>query len=89
MPGPVADAYLGALQAQCTGCGADAGQYCTTPDGRLRRCPCVTRCRSIPVELRSSVREGDSDTAEGRAEPLFIDLDCPDPSEPRHPRGDA
>ncbi|MFL0288800.1 hypothetical protein ACJH6H_26515 [Mycobacterium sp. SMC-21] len=83
-------AYAGALEVSCSSCGADVDQYCTTPDGRLRRCPCVTRCTSIPAELRSAARETDSDVAQGHSAPqlVFVDLDAHDPSEPRHPRGD-
>ncbi|WP_217267741.1 hypothetical protein, partial [Mycobacterium sp. ST-F2] len=88
-----AEAYAGALCTPCSTCGAEVGQYCTTPDGRLRRCPCVARCRSIPIELRSSSRGADSDAAQGHSAPIaqqpFVDLDAyADPSEPRYPRSE-
>jgi hypothetical protein len=32
-----------ALSVTCTNCGAQKGQWCTRPDGRVRRVPCVER----------------------------------------------
>lgn len=94
MPGPIADAYQGALEVPCGSCGADADQYCTTPDGRLRRCPCVARCRAISASLGSSDPDGDSGAAQGHSAPIaqlpLVDLDAyADPSEPRYPRSEA
>lgn len=90
MPGPVADAYVGALEVPCSSCGAEVGQYCTTPDGRLRRCPCVTRCASIPAELRSSALDSESGAAGTRSAPRTepLQLGYPDITEPRHQRSD-
>lgn len=33
----------GSLSVACTNCGAQQGQWCTRPDGRVRRVPCVDR----------------------------------------------
>lgn len=32
-----------ALSVNCTNCQAQRGQWCTLPDGRVRRVPCVER----------------------------------------------
>lgn len=32
-----------ALSSACTNCGAQEGHWCTRPDGRIRRVPCVAR----------------------------------------------
>lgn len=92
MPGPVAAAYFGALDIACPHCGAEIGRYCTNSDtGRLRRAPCVPRCRvSTPIPDTLDPRPR-SDAAETLSVPVDLDqptLDYPDPSEPRHPRGD-
>lgn len=36
-------AATGALRRPCDTCGSQPNQWCTTPDGRLRRVPCVDR----------------------------------------------
>lgn len=36
-------ADTGALSVPCANCGAPQGQWCTRPDGRVRRVPCVDR----------------------------------------------
>lgn len=42
---PIWQAYndVDALSTTCTNCGAQQGQWCTRPDGRVRRVPCVAR----------------------------------------------
>lgn len=38
---------VGALERGCPNCGAAAGVWCTADDGRrLRRVPCVSRCKA-------------------------------------------
>lgn len=91
-PPPIVAAYeqSGAFDIPCPHCGADIGVVCTRPDGRVRRAPCVARCRISSPAVGSSDPEHDSEPAEARSG--LVDLDAPplwhDPSEPRHPRGD-
>lgn len=91
MPKPIHDAYIGALDVACPHCGAVVKSYCTRDDGRVRRTPCVARCRvSSPVPGWLDP-DGGPDAAAGRTAPVDLDqptLDYPDPSEPRHQRGD-
>lgn len=89
-PAPIAEAYRlsGALAIGCPHCGAPVGTYCTRDDGRVRRTPCVARCRISSPIPESSDPEGHSDAAETRTGPVANLPDYPDPSEPRHPRGD-
>lgn len=45
MKGAIWAAYndTGALEVACTNCGAEKGRWCTKPDGRVSRVPCVAR----------------------------------------------
>ncbi|WP_425320601.1 zinc finger domain-containing protein [Mycobacterium alsense] len=45
MKRPIWAAYndTDALSTKCTNCGALPGHWCTRPDGRVRRIPCVER----------------------------------------------
>ncbi|MCV7141403.1 hypothetical protein [Mycolicibacterium fortuitum] len=91
MPAPIAEAYRqsGALEVECSHCGAEVGNYCTRDDGRVRRTPCVARCRISSPAPGWLDPDGGPDAAAGRTGPVqVLDLDYPDPSEPRHPRGD-
>lgn len=59
----------GTLPIECTNCGAQPGTWCTRPDGRVRRTPCLARITAVaPVKGRIP----DAPTA--------VDF-----SEPRHP----
>jgi hypothetical protein len=42
---PIWDAYndTATLPVGCTNCGAQPGSWCTRPDGRVRRTPCLAR----------------------------------------------
>lgn len=40
---PIWLAYVGALDVDCPTCGAERGKWCSRPDGRLGRIPCVAR----------------------------------------------
>lgn len=43
-----------ALDRPCPNCCAGVGQWCTTPDGHVRRIPCVPRCtRAADVETET------------------------------------
>lgn len=90
LPQPIQAAYEGALDVVCPSCAAAVGAYCTAPDGRLRRCPCVTRCRAIPADLGSPDPETPADAAGTRSAPKTapLQLDYDDITEPRHQRGD-
>lgn len=92
VPAPIVQAYVqtGALSVPCSTCAAKVGNYCTSPTGQLRRVPCARRCRvssDIPDTLDPRPR---ADAAETLSAPDLDQptLDYPDPSEPRHPRGD-
>ena len=39
----IRSAYTGTLSIACSNCGAQPENWCTTPDGRVRRVPCVDR----------------------------------------------
>lgn len=39
----IRSAYAGAIQSVCPNCGAEPDCWCTTPDGRVRRVPCIDR----------------------------------------------
>lgn len=39
----IQSAYAGTLSIACSNCGAQPESWCTTPDGRVRRVPCVDR----------------------------------------------
>lgn len=88
----IAQAYevSGALDRRCPTCGVAVGEWCVNADG-YRRIPCARRCRvssDIPDTLDPRPR---ADAAETLSAPVGLDqptLDYPDPSEPRHPRGD-
>lgn len=45
MKGAIWRAYsdTGALRIDCPNCGATRNKWCTRPDGRVRRVPCVER----------------------------------------------
>lgn len=45
MKRPIWQAYAdtGALDISCPNCAAEPGHWCTKPDGRVRRVPCVQR----------------------------------------------
>lgn len=48
---PIDRAYQAAndaLSRECSHCGAAAGVYCSKPDRRLSRVPCVSRCKPAP-----------------------------------------
>lgn len=40
---PIWEAYAGARDIPCPTCGAEPGAWCTRPDGRVGRVPCVAR----------------------------------------------
>lgn len=88
---PIHAAYTaaGALEIRCSNCHSAVGVWCTRDDGRVRRTPCVARCRvSTPIPVSTDPCPA-TDPAAGRSDrPLVLDLDCPDPSEPRHQRDD-
>lgn len=46
--GAVLDAYAdtGALERDCTNCGAEVGGFCTFQDGSERHAPCCSRTRT-------------------------------------------
>jgi hypothetical protein len=92
LPPPIARAYVGALEVECTNCGAAAGVYCTKSTGQLRRTPCVMRCGAITPDPGSPDPDGNHDAADARPAPPAVPNPPPggyfDPSEPRHPRDD-
>lgn len=40
---------VGALDVPCTNCEAQRGQWCTKPDGRVSRMPCVARIAAADI----------------------------------------
>lgn len=93
LPAPIVAAYrqAGALDINCPHCGADPGSYCTRDDGRLRRTPCVARCRSSSVTSESLDVAGAPNPAACHSAPVRVieRQGYTDPSEPRYPRGDS
>lgn len=64
----------GALTVRCGHCGAEAGQPCTKPDGRVSKVPCVDRIAAADLTPITEVTAVQS---------------AVDYSEPRHPKGDG
>ena len=89
---PIVAAYeaVAALDICCPSCHAPVGVLCTRDDGRVRRAPCVARCRSGGPVVGSTDPELPRRAVEARSAPRpggqIQLLDYPDPSEPRHPR---
>lgn len=82
--------------AACPNCAAAAGLWCSTPDGRVRRIPCVSRPRSCPRSPASDEPEATitptggppeltlgSDRSQTISSPEQLDF-----TEPRHRRDD-
>lgn len=65
-PRPIWAAYaaVGALAVSCPTCGAERGQWCSKPDGRVGRIPCVARTAATGIVA------GDGDTSRDFSEPL-------------------
>ncbi|ORB84677.1 hypothetical protein B1987_13710 [Mycobacterium kansasii] len=41
----------GALEVACPNCSADQGHWCTKPDGRVSRVPCVSRAAAASLTV--------------------------------------
>lgn len=56
-----------ALAVPCGYCSAPAGTWCSLPDGRVRRVPCVSRCgEGDPLRTALSGRDAPIDFSEPR-----------------------
>lgn len=50
----------GSLNVDCPNCGAEPKQWCTKPDGRVRRIPCIERSTAtaiVTIERDSAYRD--------------------------------
>lgn len=53
MKGAIWRAYAdtGALRTDCPNCGAERNKWCTKPDGRVRRIPCIERATTTAAVI--------------------------------------
>lgn len=75
---PIDRAYQAANDAitrDCSRCGAPAGTWCSKPDGRLARIPCLVRAKSASSDWAKSARASGA----GGNEVAVVDF-----SEPRY-----
>jgi hypothetical protein len=61
--GPIWESYADAeLGSECPNCGAGPNVWCSSPDGRIRRVPCIGRILKAEAAVNPIVDHGGTDS---------------------------